>query len=174
MINDLKNHLNNILAALKEELSNLHANRPTTKLVENIKVDYMGTPLTIKEVASISIELPRDIIITPWDKGAIPAIEKGIQDSSLGSPVNQGNLIRVKLPDITMERRAELIKIVKSSSEQARIKVRLMRDDFNKKTKDIKDEDEKFRTKDSIQKEVDRINNEIEQLVSAKSKEIES
>jgi len=174
MINELKSRLNSILSALREELSNIHTNRPTTKLVENIKVDYMGTPLTIKEVASISIELPRDIIITPWDKGAIPAIEKGIQDSSAGSPINQGNLIRVKLPDITMERRTELTKIVKSSSEQARIKVRMMRDDFNKKTKDLKDEDERFRTKDSIQKEIDRINREIEQLVNAKTKEIEA
>ena len=173
MINDLKTRLNSVVSALKEELSTLSANRPTTKLVENIKVDYMGTPLTVREVASISIELPRDILITPWDKGAIPAIEKAVQDSSLGNAVNQGNLIRVKLPDITMERRAELIKIVKASSEQARIKVRMTRDDFNKKTKDLP-EDERFRTKDAIQKEVDRINNEIEGLVGAKSKEIEA
>ncbi|OGY59207.1 MAG: hypothetical protein A3B23_04090 [Candidatus Colwellbacteria bacterium RIFCSPLOWO2_01_FULL_48_10] len=159
---------------LREELSGIRTNRPTTKLVENVTVDYLGSILTIRQVATINIEPPRDIVITPWDKGALPMIEKALGEAGLGLSISpQGTIIRCKLPEMTQERVAELGKLVKSSAESSKIKIRMMRDEANKGVKDMKDEDEKFRTKESVQKQVDIANRTIESLVEAKLKEFQ-
>ena len=166
--------LNSITSALKEEVMNFRTNRPTTKLVENIKVDYMGSQMPMKQVATITIEPPRDIIISPWDKGALMNIEKAILDEKMGLSASvQGVIVRVKLPDLTEETRKELIKVVKQTGEEAKIKIRMTRDEFNKKVKELKDEDAKFRGKDDIQKQVDIANKAIDAAVEGKVKEIQ-
>lgn len=174
MIKELTDRLNSITSSLKEEVANFRTNRPTTKLVENVRVDYMGTMMPIKQVATITIEPPRDIIISPWDKGVLAQIEKAILDEKMGLSASvQGVAVRVKLPDLTEERREELIKVVKRTGEEAKIKIRMMRDEFNKKLKEVKDEDAKFRGKDDIQKQVDVANQAIDAAVESKIKEIQ-
>ena len=148
-------------------------NRPNPKLVENVSVDYMGTPMTVKQLATINIEPPKDIVIAPWDRASIPAVEKALKDAGMGLNVAaQGNVIRAKLPEMTQERVEEFIKLVKASAEQSKIRIRMLRDDINKKLKDIKDEDQKFRSKDEVQKKVDSANKEIESVLEAKIIEI--
>ena len=174
MIKEFAEKLSGITGSLKEEVSNFRTNRPTAKLVENIKVDYMGNAMPIKQVATITIEMPRDIIVSPWDKGILPQIEKAILDEKMGlSASAQGASVRVKLPDLTEERRAELIKVVKSTGESAKIRIRMARDEFNKKLKELKDEDEKFRGKEAIQKQVDIANKAVDSMLEAKIREIE-
>ena len=173
MIKELKDALNAITNAFREEIGAFRTNRPTTKLVENIKVDYMGTLMELKQLGSITVELPKDIIVSPWDKSAIPAIEKAIQDMKTGlSAVSQASIVRIKLPDLTEDRKKELSKAIKASAENFKIRVRVLRDDFNRKAKELKDEDAKFRAKDDIQKEVDAANKIIESLLESKINEI--
>ncbi len=173
-IKEITNALNATVNAFREEAANFRTNRPTTKLVENIKVDYMGTPMELKQLGTITIELPRDIIVAPWDKTTIPMIEKAIGEMKSGlSAISQTGLVRIKLPDLTEDRKKELAKVVKTVAENAKIRIRMTRDDFNKRIKDIPDEDVRFRTKENIQKAVDKANQEIEMILGSKVKEIE-
>lgn len=178
IIKDFEQKLKPLIESLKQELLNLRTNRPTPKLVENIKVDYMGQQLTLKQLGSISIVPPREIDVSVWDKNAVGPVAKAIETSGLGVTANiDGNLIRLNLPPLTDERRQELIKLVKSTAEQTRIKIRALRDEANKHAeamfKDKKiSEDQKFKTKKQIQDAVDKANAEIEKLLEAKIKEI--
>ena len=173
ILKQLKEALLSITNAAREEIAGFRTNRPTTKLVENVKVDYMGTPMELKQLGSITIELPRDIIVSPWDKSAIPMIEKAIQDMKTGlSAVSQTGIVRIKLPDLTEERKKELAKVVKTTAENAKIRIRMTRDDFNKRAKELKDEDAMFRAKDDIQKEVDNANKAVDSALEAKLAEM--
>ena len=163
---------------LKSDLSGVRTNRPNPKLVEDIKVDYLGQLLTIRQLGSISIVPPREIDINVWDKGALPSVIKAIETSGRGLTANSdGNLIRINLPVLTDERRQELTKLTKSLVEQAKIKIRSNRDDANKKIeaaykgKTIS-EDQKFKEKERVQKSVDKLNAEIETLLAGKIREI--
>lgn len=173
-IKELRSALDAIVNGLREEVSGFRTNRPTTKLVENVKVDYMGTPMEMRQLGSISVELPRDIIVSPWDPATMPMIESAIREMKSGlSVATHGNLVRIKLPDMTEDRKKELAKVVKTSAENAKIRIRMIRDDFNKRIKDIPDEDLRFRTKENIQKEVDKANEQIEAILTSKIREIE-
>ncbi|MEK7590260.1 MAG: ribosome recycling factor [Patescibacteria group bacterium] len=173
IIKDLEQKTKTIFDALRQEIVSIRTNRPTAKLVEDIKADYFGQQMSIKQLASISIVPPREIDISVWDKNALAPIVKAIESSNLGVTANtDGNLIRINLPPLTDERRKELIKLIKGIVEQSRIKIRAMRDEANKKTKDAP-EDQKFKLKEKIQDIVDKTNKEIEALLAAKIKEIE-
>lgn len=178
IIKDLENRTRPILDALRQEFITLRANRPNPKLVEDIKVDYFDQKLTVKQLGSISVVPPKEIDIQVWDKNAVAAVAKAVEASSLGVSANiDGNLIRINLPTLTDERRQELSKLVKSVSEQTKIKIRNLRDDSNKKIeqafKDKKiSEDQKFKLKKQIQDIVDKVNKDTENLLAAKIKEI--
>lgn len=178
VIKDLESKLQGIAVALKQEFAGIRTNRPTTKLVEDIKVDYFGQQMPVKALGSIGIMPPREIDINVWDKNALAAVVKAIEDSKIGlTPNTDGNLIRLNLPVLTDERRRELEKLVKNLVEQARIKVRGFRDDANKRVEqDFKDkkigEDQKFKNREQVQKAVDKTNVEIENLLLGKIKEI--
>ncbi len=175
---DLEQKLKPVVEALKQEVLNLRTNRPTSKLVENIKVDYLGQPMLVKQLGSISIVPPREIDISVWDKNAAGPVAKAIESSGLGVNANiDGNLIRINLPALTAERRQELVKLLKSSSEQTKIKIRSLRDEANKEVeKEFKEkkigEDQKFKLRDQVQKAVDKANQEVELLLVGKIKEI--
>ena len=175
---NLEQKLKPVLEALKQELLNLRTNRPTAKLVEDIKVEYLGQEMLIKQLGSISIILPREIDIAVWDKETVGAVMKAIEASGRGLTANiQGNLIRINLPVLTDERRQELVKLVKSTAESAKIKIRSLRDEANKKVEsDFKakllSEDQKFKMRDHIQKAVDKANLDLENLLISKIKEI--
>lgn len=178
LIKDLELKLKSIFDSFKQELLGIRTNRPTSKLVEDIKVDYLGQFLTIKQLGSISIVPPREIDISVWDKNAVGIVVKAIESSKLGVTANaEGNLIRINLPILTQERRDELGKLIKSIAEQSRIKIRASRDEANKKSEQIFkekkiSEDQKFKNKKDIQAAVDKINKEIDDLLAVKIKEI--
>ena len=156
----------------------LRTGRATPALVEDLEVDYYGAKTPLKAVASISSPEPRQLVIQPWDKNAIQPIEKAIQSSSLGlNPVTDRDTIRLSIPSLTEERRKELLKVLGRHLEDARIAVRREREEALKeidraeKAKEIS-EDEKFRKKQEAQKVVDDFNKKIDEIGSAKEKEI--
>lgn len=163
----------------KEQLAGIRGGRPTTKLVEDLPVEYFEQKMTVKQLGSISIIPPREIQISVWDKNAATAISKAIESSNLSVSANiDGNVIRINLPQLSGERRQELIKIARKETEETRIKIRGIRDEVNKaigKQFDEKKiaEDDKFKLKEQVQKSVDKINEEIDKALEGKVREIE-
>ncbi len=178
IIKDIESSLRTLATGLKEELFNIRTNRPSAKLIENIKVDYMEQQLSIKQLGSISILPPREINVSCWDKDAAGPIAKAIEISGLGvSASADGSLVRITLPQLTDDRRRDLEKLVKSLTEQVKIRVRNSRDDSNKKIEaafkaKMITEDQKFNGRKKIQNAVDKTNEEMESLLNAKIKEI--
>ena len=178
-LKSFEKELESLLARVKDEFHGIRTNRPTAKLVEDIKANYFDQEMPIKSLGGISIAPPRDIVISIWDKGAVNAVAKAIENANIGMTPNiDGNNIRLTLPALTDERKADLIKVVKKTTEEHRIRIRQMRDEINKKIKKAEDEDEiseneSFKLKERVQKAVDKINVEIEKLLEGKVKEIE-
>lgn len=175
---DFKLKLDKIIERLKSEITFLRIGRATSALVEDLLVDYYGSKTPLKAVASISSPGPRELLIQPWDKGSMQAIEKAIQASKLGlNPIADREVIRLSIPPLNEERRKELIKILGRYLEDARIQVRREREEILKdvdrkeKAKEIS-ENEKFRQKNEVQKIVDEVNKKIEEIGLAKEKEI--
>jgi len=163
---------------LKHELSRLRTGRATPALVENIKVDYYGTPTPIKQVGQISIPDPKTIQIASWDQSAIPLVEKAIIAANIGlTPQVDGKLIRLNVPALTEDRRKDLVKQVKKLGEDARVSVRGVRREANEatkareKAKSISEDDAK-KEADKIQKITDQVTAEIDKIVDAKSKDL--
>lgn len=165
--------------SLKNELMTMRTNRPSPKLVEDIPVEAYGQKMTVKQLGSITIVPPREIDILVWDKNVVGAVAKAIETSPLGVTANtEGSLVRINLPTLTEERKKGMLKMMKASAEECRIKIRTARDDANKKIKGEEkegriNEDELFKLKEKIQKEVDEANKKIEELLGNKIKEVE-
>ena len=163
---------------LKSELATLRTGRASAGLVENIEVDFYGARTPIMHMAQITIPEPRSIAIQPYDKNALKDVEKAIQASNLGiNPVNDGVYIRITVPQMTEERRKELVKVVGQMSEKARVSARNVREEIwkeiQKMEKDGKlSEDEKISAKEDLQKVVDKYNEEIKKISEAKEKEV--
>ncbi len=164
----------------QSEASAIRTGRAHSSLVEDISVEYLGSKLRIKELATIMVPEPRVIMIQPWDKQALPVIEKAIKDSSLGlNPATDGHAVRLTLPPLTEERRKEFIKLLRQKIEEARIRVRQIREDIIKKVqaevraKTARD-DEVFRAKEDLQKIIDDINKELDDLTKKKEQELMS
>ncbi|MBT9258505.1 MAG: ribosome recycling factor [Clostridiales bacterium] len=178
LLKDTRQRMQQAKSALERELSSIRAGRATPALLEKIRVDYYGVPTPLQQMATIQVPEPRLLVIHPWDKSQIPAIEKAIQKSDLGlSPVTEGGVIRLAIPPLTQERRQELVKSVRHLAEQARVAVRNIRRDANDKVRElIKEgsvsEDEGKRAQDEIQKLVDSTIAEIDRLLEEKEKEI--
>lgn len=172
-LKDFQIKIDSLMSSLKEELAVLRTNRPTPRLIENIPVSYLGQEMQVKQLGSITVELPRDLVVTLWDKGAIASVVKAIESANLGVGVsNYENAVRVKLPELTKERREELGKIVKVAAEEVRIKMRVERDTIHKKINTEADEDKKFKLKNELQEKVDKFNKTIDELIENKIKEI--
>lgn len=177
-IEEFKQQLEKACTDFKRELSGVRANRPHAGLVEEIKVNYYGEQVPLKSISSVSVVPPREINIQAWDKGAVSNIVKAIEGSDLGLGANsEGTTIRIFLPELSAERREELVKYVKRMSEEHRIKIRHARDEVNKNIEKIThegeiSEDEKFKLKKEVQELTDKANQEIEKLMEAKTEEI--
>ncbi len=175
---EFKEHISRIVQTFKKEIAGVRQNRPTPALLEDLRVNYYDQQLTIKQLGSLSIQPPREIDIHVWEKGALAAILKAIEASNLGLSANsEGNVIRVFLPELSKERRGELIRHVKKLAEECRIQMRHFRDEENKKVQKALDsheiaEDQKFKLKKEIQEETDKVNEEIEKILENKIKEI--
>lgn len=167
-----------IAARLADDLSSMHSARATPALVENIKVSAYGSALPIKELASLSAPDARTIVVQPWDAGILPEIQNALLQSHAGFGVSvDEKFIRLTLPQLSEERRREILKVLGKRAEEARIAVRHARDRFMKFVDDAErkkeiSEDEKFRTKQALQKIVDESNKKIQDLEYKKDKEI--
>ena len=163
---------------LDGEFSNIRAGRANPNLLNRIMVEYYGTPTPMQQVGNISVPEPRIIQINPWEKSLLKAIEKAILASDLGiTPTNDGTSIRLVFPELTEERRKELVKDIKKKGEAAKVAVRNVRRDANdtlkkmKKSTDIT-EDERKEGEEKIQKMTDKYVAKIDKSVENKSKEI--
>ncbi|HHV71466.1 MAG TPA: ribosome recycling factor [Clostridia bacterium] len=163
---------------LRREYASLRAGRATPALLDRIMVDYYGTPTPINHLANISVPDPRMLVIQPWDKNVLSHIEKAILKSNLGlTPTNDGSVIRLNIPQLTEERRKELVKAVKKMAEEAKVAIRNIRRDANERLKNMEkngeiSEDDSKRHQDEIQKLTDKYIKEVEKIQIAKEKEI--
>lgn len=169
-----------VVEHLKQDISALRTGRATPAIVEDIPIEAYGGRQPLKAVASIAVADAKTLTIDPWDKGLMQAVETGIRNSPLGiSPVNDGKLIRLPLPDLTHERRAELIKVLHQKLEGARIALRKVREDVRGavdqayKNKELA-EDEKFSLQDEIDRFVKEYNDSVKQIGEDKEKEIQT
>lgn len=181
--------MENIIKALKEEIdknqnhfkseiATLSVGRATPFLVEDIIVDYYGTPTPVKQISTISIPDARNILIKPWEKNQLKEIEKAINLAQLGfNPINDGESIRITVPQPTEERRKDLVRHLRDLLEEAKISVRNSREDAMKEIKKMEkegeiSEDERFRGQDEIQKVINEENKKLEEASEKKEKEI--
>lgn len=163
---------------LKKEFSGIRTGRAAPSLLDGIRVDSYGSKVPLNQVGNISVEDARTIRIAPWDKSQIKDIEKAIAEADLGiSTGSDDNGVRVSFPELTSDRRAQLQKLTGQKLEEARIRVRSLRDDvwqdIQKQEKDGKiSEDDKFRGKDEMQKIIDEANKSLDALAKKKEEEI--
>lgn len=177
-MDDLRLKLDRVLADLRAATSSLRTGRASPALVEDLEVEAYGLKQSVKALAAISTPNPREIVIQPWDKSLLPAMEKAIQGSSLGlNPIADKETIRLSLPMLTEERKRDLVKLLKEKLESSRIQVRRLRDEAMKEI-DVKEkakaisEDEKFRKKQEAEKTVGECNKKIEEIGASKEREI--
>ena len=182
MIADVKksaeHKMQKTLETLKTDLGKIRTGRPHTGILDHVTVDYYGSPMPINQVANVSLLDARTISVTPWEKKMVGAIEKAIRDSDLGlNPSTMGELIRVPMPALTEERRKDLIKVVRTEAENARVAVRNVRRDANGMLKDLLkekevSEDEERRAQEDIQKLTDRYITEIDRALQVKEADL--
>jgi ribosome recycling factor len=158
----------------KNEIAGLRTGRASTALVEEIKVDYYGSKVPIKQLASISVPEANQIVLQVWDKGAVDLVEKAIMENLNLTPQKQGNVLRLTLPPLTEERRRELVRMLHKMAEEARVAVRNIRRDAKELIEDQEgiSEDEIKRALERLQKLTDKYIEEINHLTEAKEKEI--
>ena len=165
------------MASLESDLATIRAGRANPNVLNKIMVDYYGTPTPIQQVGNVSVPEPRMILIQPWEKSMVKAIEKAIQTSELGiNPTNDGSAIRLVFPELTEERRKELVKDVKKKGEGAKVAIRNIRRDGNDALKKLKgsevSEDEIKDMEEELQKVTDKFVKKVDEAVEAKSKEV--
>ena len=166
------------IETLKADLAKVRTGRAHVGILDHVTVDYYGTPTAINQVANLTLIDARTIGVQPWEKKMAAAIEKAIRESDLGlNPATVGDLIRVPMPALTEERRKEMVKLVKSEAENAKIAIRNIRRDANEglkkllKDKAISEDDER-RAQDDVQKLTDKFVAEVDKLVAEKEKEV--
>ncbi len=178
IINKIKPELDRIVEYYKGELSKIRTGRASPSLVEDLQVECYGQSLPLKQLATISLGDSRSILIQPWDKSILSAIDKTISSSNLNlNPIADGDKIRIQLPPMTEENRKNFVKILKEKMEECRVSIRRWRE---KAWEEIQEgfkkgeirEDDKFRGKDELQKLIDEYNEKIEEMGEKKEEEI--
>lgn len=177
----LENHLANFNKALdhfKADIATLKTGRANAAILDGVLVEAYGAKTPLNQIASISAPEARSIVVQPWDKNVLKEVEKAIQESGLGlNPVNEGDKIRIVIPQMTEESRKEIAKILRQKIEQARIALRTIRDDVKEeiaaaeKNKEF-GEDEKFRQMEDLDKKISAFNEQIKEIGESKEKEI--
>ena len=175
---DARARMGKSIEALKHELSKIRTGRAHPSLLDHIKVDYYGSEVPLAQAANVSAEDSRTLTVTPWEKAMVSVIEKAIMTSDLGlNPNTAGSVIRIPMPPLTEERRRDLVKVVRSEGEGARVAVRNIRRDANNdlkellKEKEISEDDERRATED-IQKLTDAFVKEIDKMLAVKEAEL--
>ncbi|KRT75169.1 MAG: ribosome recycling factor, ribosome recycling factor [Candidatus Rokubacteria bacterium CSP1-6] len=178
VIKEVETRMQGALDALGREFAGVRTGRASTGLLEGIRVDYYGTPTPVPQVASLSVPDPKTVLIQPWDASLLPAIEKAIMKSDLGlTPANDGKVIRLVMPPLNEERRKQLAKAVGKLAEDARVAIRNIRHDANKKLKTMEkekkiSEDDGRRGQDQTQKITDKFIQRVDELLKKKEQEI--
>ena len=182
MLDDIKKdaatRMGKCVETFQSDLKKLRTGRAHPSLIENLKVDYYGTDTPLKQVANISVEDARTLVVSPWEKSMVQAIEKAIHKSELGlNPVSAGTVIRLPLPPLTEERRKDITKVVRADAENARVAVRNVRRDANEHLKKLlKDhkvaEDDERHAQADVQKLTDRFVAEIDKVLHAKEADL--
>ena len=175
---DTEERMVKTINALRSDFSTIRTGKANPSLLEKVVVDYYGTPTPISQLANISAPEARMLVVQPWDKSVVSAIEKAIMKSELGlNPSSDGTIIRLILPQLTQDTRKDLVKKVKKKAEDAKVSVRNIRRDGNEQLKSIEKskeitEDESKKAQDDIQKLTDKYIAEVEKVLDNKEKEI--
>jgi ribosome recycling factor len=178
LLKEAENHMKGAIEATKKELASVRTGRASAGILDRVVAEYYGTPTPLNQLANINVPEARMIVVQPWDKSSLGAIEKAIQKADLGlNPVNDGTVIRLPIPQLTEERRKDLVKLVKKEAEEKRVVIRNLRRDVNEKIKALEKEgkvpeDEGKRGLDETQKLTDKYIVEIDKLLEQKEKEI--
>lgn len=177
-LQELRDSIGKAHEALRRELSRLRTGRASADLLDSIRVDYYGTPTPVAQMASVTIPEPRLLVIKPWEKGQIKAIESAIQQSSLGlTPQNDGTVIRLPMPALTEQRRKDLAKAAKGHGEDAKITIRKARHECRDMLAEIESDgnasaDEVERASKKMEEIVQEGTAKIDEIIAAKEKDI--
>ncbi|MGI8384431.1 ribosome recycling factor [Robertmurraya sp. P23] len=178
IVANAKERMNKAIGAYTRELAGIRAGRANASMLDRITVDYYGAPTPINQLAGVSVPEARMLVIQPYDKSILSDIEKAILKSDIGiTPSNDGSIIRLAIPQLTEERRKELVKVVKKESEDAKVAIRNIRRDANDDLKKLEKngeitEDDQRGYSDDIQKLTDEYITKVDQLTKDKEKEI--
>ena len=177
-INELKRRMQGATQSLKHELGGLRTGRASASMLEPVQVEAYGSHMPLNQVATISVPEPRLLSVQVWDKSMVKAVEKAIVDSNLGlSPATEGQVLRLRIPELNEERRKELVKVAHKYAEAAKVAVRHVRRDGMDTIKKLEknheiSEDDQKRMDNDVQKATDAMISEIDQLLAGKEKEI--
>ncbi len=177
-LEDAGDRMHKSVESTRHEFSSVRTGRASPALLDRVEVDYYGTRTPLKQLAGISASEARLLTVTPYDKSSIKAIEKGIMESDVGlTPSNDGNLIRLTIPELTEERRKELVKVVRRIAEEGRVAIRNVRRDVMHDLRELKEEgevgkDDEHRAEVELQKLTDSRISDLDSALSAKEKEI--
>jgi ribosome recycling factor len=178
MSRDATQRMGKCVAMLRDHYRKMRTGRANVGLLDGLKVEYYGTEMPINQLATVSVEDARTLVISPWDKGAVSAVERAILKSDLGlTPNTAGQVIRLPLPPMTEERRKELSKVARHEAENARVAVRAVRHDLMNELKEMLkerliSEDDHRRSQEEIQKLTDRHVHDIDGVLAEKEKEL--
>jgi ribosome recycling factor len=175
---DADERMGKAVDALRRELTTVRTGRASPALVEDLRVDYYGTPTPLKQLASITVPEARLLTIQPWDKGSLEAVAKAIQKSDLGlNPANDGVLIRLAIPQLTEERRRDLVKVVHKKVEDGRVAIRNVRRDAHEMLRDLRrekeiSEDQEHNAQEKLQETTDRFVGQAGEVGHEKEQEL--
>ncbi len=178
LLDDAKDRMQKSVESSRGELATVRTGRASPHLLDRISVDYYGTPTPLKQLANVATTDARLLTVTPYDKSSIASIEKSIQDSDIGlTPSNDGNVIRLQIPELTEERRREMVKVVHGVAEEGRVAIRNIRRDVMQDLRELKKEgeageDDERRAEAALQKQTDEAIAEIDALLKGKEEEI--
>lgn len=175
---ETEDRMDKVISAFQRELATLRAGRATPALLDRIEVDYYGAVTPLNQLAGVTAPESRLLVIQPWDKQALGDIEKAIMKSDLGlMPTNDGNVIRLSIPQLTEERRKDLVKLVRKKGEESKVGIRNVRRDANDQIKQLEksndiSEDERRRSQDKIQELTDKKILDIDAVMAVKEQEM--
>ena len=178
LLQDAREHMEKSVESTRQKFLSVRAGRANPSLLDRIHVDYYGTMSPLKQMATISAPEPRLITVQPYDKSSIKAIERAIMESDLGlTPNNDGQIIRLQIPELTEERRKQLVKVVRGLSEEGKVALRSIRRDAMHDLKELKDAgeagaDDEHRAEEALQKLTDEKVKELDALLKGKEAEI--
>lgn len=178
LLNTVEERMDKSLQSLKKEFATVRAGRANPSILDKVVVEYYGSQMPINQLANVNAPEPRLLLIQPWDKSSLSEIERAILKSDLGlTPSNDGTVIRIVIPQLTEQRRQELVKMIRKMAEEGRVAIRNVRRDLNDEVKKLEkngdvSEDDSRRAQEKIQHATDKFVAEIDKALASKEKEL--